>query len=274
MTDHPDRRPSDLPDLDHATPGWGRRRLAEVGPDAIQTYGFANAPGTFRSQRLPVEVRDGFADLWDAIAAEVVDFTAIHGTAALRTKSGRKKLWRRLERVLQLSQLVTIRLGYSYPLPGGRWAHRALGTAGSGGVAAVEQAAAGVAVVSGPTSSLVIAAVGAAMTELLEVYVATSARVERYRHAARTPSFETIATDLGVLYGAKGLGSRPAERRLAEDAMRSMLTRVIRRSQWRFGEMFVPLVGPAIAGGMTATTVARAQGPALREPDAIERGGN
>jgi hypothetical protein len=273
MSEHPERRPSDLPDLDHTTPGWGRARLAELGADQVEAVGFANAPGAFRSKRLPVEVREGFADLWDAVAAEVVDFVAINGAEALRTKAGRKRLWRRLERVLQLSQLVTIRLGYTYPLPTGRWAHRALGTGGSGAVAAVEQAATGLAVVSGPTSSLVVATVGAAMTEMLEVYVATSARVERYRHAARTPSFETISTDVGALYGAKGLGSRPAERRIAEEAMRAMLKRVIRRSQWRFGEMFVPLVGPVIAGGMTATVVTRAQGPALREPDAIERGG-
>ena len=270
MTEHPEHRPSDLPqDL---SPGWGRRYLAEIAPDQLAAVSFANAPGAFRSNRLPVEVREGFADLWDAVAAEVVDFTKIHGVEALRTKAGRKKLWRRLEKVLRVAQEVTIGLGYSYPLPTGRWAHRALGTGGSGAVAVVEQAATGVAVVSGPTSSLVIAVVGAAMTELLEVYVATSARVERYRHAARSPSFATIATDLGALDGAGGLGTRPTERRTAEAAMRRMLIRIISRSKWRFTNTFIPLVGPAVAGGMTATVVTRAQRPALREPDELERG--
>ncbi len=253
--------------------GWGRERLLQVASaEQIAQIGFDKAPAVFRSDRLPAEVRDGFADLWDAIAAEVVDFVALNGEATLRTKAGRNSLWVRLRRVLAQGQMVTIAMGHTYPLPLGPWGHRAVGVAGAGGLAFGEQFIAGASLLSGPTAPIIVAVVGAAMTELFEVYVAASARQERYRHAARRPSLETIATDLGALYGASGLGSRPTDRRMAEQAMRAMLTRVVRRAQWRFSETLVPAIGPVISGTMTGGIVTKAQRPALRAPDPTEQG--
>ena len=53
--------------------------------------------------------------------------------------------------------------------------------------------------------------------------------------------------------------------------MRQMLARVIARSRWRFAEVLALGIGPVVSGAMTANVVARAQRPALREPDDIER---
>lgn len=259
------------PGLGGLAPGWGRERLARVASaELIARVGADRAPAVFRSDRLPPEVQAGFADLWDAVAAEVVDFVALNGEASLRSKAGRGRLWQRLKRILAQGQVLSIALGHRYPLPLGPWGHRTAGVVGAGGLALGEQVTAGAALATGPTAPLIVAVVGAAMTELFEVYVAASARTERYRHAARTPSMETVATDLGALYGATGLGARPTDRRLAEQAMRAMLTRVLRRAQWRFSETLVPVIGPAISGTMTGSIVTRAQRPALRPPDAAE----
>ena len=266
--------PSDLelPGCHGLNPGWGRERLMATAPGQVAEVGFEHAPALFRSDRLPEEVREAFADLWDATAAEVVDFVNVHGVERLRTRAGRRALWKRLEVLLARAQRLSIGLGHAYPLDRGRWGHRTVGVVGSGGVAAGEQVIAGASVFTGPTSALIITFVGAAMTELLEVYVATSARVERYRFAARSPSVQTIAADMGAVYGATGLGSRPADRRVVEEAMRVMLTRVVRRAQWRFADALVPVVGPVIAGAMTGSAVTRTQSPALRELDELERG--
>jgi hypothetical protein len=51
-----------------------------------------------------------------------------------------------------------------------------------------------------------------------------------------------------------------------------MLERIIVRSQWRFAELLAIGVGPIVTGGVTGSRVMKAQRPALREPDDIERG--
>jgi hypothetical protein len=259
------------PDTRLPQPGWGRNRLLAAAPDLADRVGFSRAPARFRSAALPPEVRQAMADLWDAMAAEVVDEVRINGVASVRTRAGRKRLWTRLERVMSRAQQLVIYVGHAYPMPVGRWGHRSTGSLAAGGIAAGEQVLVGTSLFSGPSSPLVVAVVGAVMTEMLEIYFVASARMERYRFAARRPSAATIAADLGAIYGGQSNGTGTADRRVVEEALRMMLGRVVRRSKWRFGEALAIGVGPAAAGLMTGSAVVKAQRPALRDPDEIER---
>jgi hypothetical protein len=252
-------------------PGWGRDRLVASAPDLVETIGSSRAPRRFRSETLPPEVRQAMADLWDAMAAEVVDEVRINGVASVRTRAGRRRLWTRLERVMSRAQQLVIQLGHAYPIPTGLWGHRSVGSLAAGGIAAGEQMLVGSSLLTGPTSPLVVAVVGAVMTEMLEIYFVASARMERYRFAARRPSAATIAADLGMIYGGQSNGTGTADRRIVEEALRMMLGRVVRRSKWRFGEALAIGIGPAAAGAMTGAAVVRAQRPPLRDPDEIER---
>ncbi|HUQ63380.1 MAG TPA: hypothetical protein VM121_06485 [Acidimicrobiales bacterium] len=259
------------PDQRLPEPGWGRSRLRATAPDLVDQVGFSRAPQRFSSAAFPPEVRQAMADLWDAMAAEVVDEVRIHGVASVRTRSGRRRLWTRLERVMNRAQQLVIYLGHSYPMPVGRWGHRSAGSIAAGGIAVGEQVLVGTSLFAGPSSPLVVAVVGAVMTEMLEIYFVASARMERYRFAARRPSAATIAADLGAIYGGQSNGTGSADRRVVEEALRMMLSRVVRRSKWRFGEALAIGVGPAAAGFMTGSAVVKAQRPALRDPDELER---
>ena len=277
MPDSPD--PPQVPDLapgqqNFPRPGWGRDRLATTAPELVKTVGSSRAPRRFRSESLPPEVRQAMADLWDAMAAEVVDEVRINGVASVRTRSGRRRLWTRLERIMNRAQQLVIQLGHAYPLPTGLWGHRSVGSLAAGGIAAGEQMLVGSSLLTGPTSPLVVAVVGAVMTEMLEIYFVASARMERYRFAARRPSAATIAADLGMIYGGQSNGTGTADRRIVEEALRMMLGRVVRRSKWRFGEALALGVGPAAAGVMTGAAVVRAQRPPLRDPDELEHLGS
>ncbi len=274
MPEIPD--PPDVPDLvpvEHLVPrpGWGRDRLIATAPELVDKVGFPRAPRRFRSETLPPEVRQAMADLWDALAAEVVDEVRVNGVASVRTRSGRRRLWTRLERVMNRAQQLVIQLGHAYPMPTGLWGHRTTGSVAAGGIAAGEQLLVGSSLLSGPSSPLVVALVGAVMTEMLEIYFVASARMERYRFAARRPSAATIAADMGTIYGGQSNGTGTADRRIVEEALRMMLGRVVRRSKWRFGEALALGIGPAAAGVMTGTAVVRAQRPPLRDPDEFER---
>ena len=73
---------------------------------------------------------------------------------SLRTRRGRKTVWRRLEHVLDQAQVVTVTLGHRYPLQTGPWGHRSGGSLGSGAVAVGEQMVVTTSIVSGPSIAL------------------------------------------------------------------------------------------------------------------------
>jgi hypothetical protein len=252
--------------------GQGHERLAAHGAEAVAQVGSDRAPRRLRSERLPAEVREAIADTWDLVAAEVLDYVKLNGAGSVASRAGRRGLWRRLEKVLDQAQMVAIQLGHAYPIPGGRWRHRAVGTVGAGGLAAGEQVVVGASVVSGPVAPIVLAITSAVLTEFVEIYVSASARMERYQHAARTPSPASLAADIAAAYGASGLGTRSADRRMLQEALQAMLRRVVRRSEARFAETLAIGVGPIAAGLMTGSAVMRAQRRPLREPDQDEIG--
>jgi hypothetical protein len=247
-----------------------RRHLAitDLPPALADRLRFENAaPRRLRSDDLPAEVRDELAGLWDGIVADVYD-----EVAGLRRRKAfsRDQVARVLDRVghrfLQAERVVIVAAVHT-PLKGDRdWKHVAVGGAGGASSAAAEEIAAYGTMGTATTTAIVAAIAG----EVLETYVAASARVQQYHRAQRSPDPGVIVTDLAQAAGYGDAVGRRATNHVARDAAKWLGEALLERTARRFVRGLVPVVGVAIGGTMSAVSVRRVTKLALRPPSEDE----
>lgn len=210
------------------------------------------APRALRGAKLPPEVRATFRYVWNGIIADVYDeLRGESRTGHLR----RSTVSRILERVglrLQQSQVALIVAGVYYPFPGARSGTAAAGLT-SAGLAGAEEV-----IAYSSTGTAAAGAVGAAiMGELLEVYLASSARTRQYRQVGRAPSPERIVEDLAVVYGGAGRAGRRTTIETAQRAVRMLAARMVPRTSSRFFKALIPGVGIVLSGALSARDLRR-----------------
>lgn len=223
------------------------------------------APRVLRAAKLPPEVRATFRYVWNGIIADVYDeLRGESRTGHLR----RSTVSRILERVglrLQQSQVALIVAGVYYPFPGARSGTAAAGLT-SAGLAGAEEV---IAYSSAGTAAA--GAVGAAiMGELLEVYLASSARTRQYRDVGRAPSPERIVEDLAVVYGGAGRAGRRTTIETAQRAVRLLAARMLPRTSSRFFKALIPGVGIVLSGALSVRDLRRVLAVPLAPVDVEE----
>jgi hypothetical protein len=153
------------------------------------------------------------------------------------------------------------------PLKGDRdWKHIASGGAGGAGSAAAEEVAAFGSLGTATTVAIVAAIAG----EVVETYVAASARVQQYRRAQRDPDPGVIVTDLAEAAGYGDAVGRRASSVVARDAARWFGEWLLERTTRRFLRGLVPVIGVALGGGASALSVRRVAKLPLRPPSEDE----
>ena len=220
-----------------------------------------------RDDQLPAEVRDELAALWDGIVADVYDEVA---GLKRRRAFGRAQVQRVLERVrdrfLQAERVVIVGAVHR-PLAGGAdWRHVAAGGAGGAASAVAEEVAAYGTVGTATTTAIVAAIAG----EVLETYIAASARVQQYRRAGRRPDPGLVVTDLAQAAGYGDAAGRRATNRVARDAATWLSEALLTRTARRFARGLLPVVGVAIGGTVSAISVRRVTNLPLRPPSEDE----
>jgi hypothetical protein len=225
------------------------------------------APKRLRNDHLPDAVRDELAALWDGIVADVYDEVA---GLKRRRAFGRDQVQRVLARVrdrfLQAERVVIVGAVHR-PLAGDAdWRHVAAGGAGGAASAVAEEIAAYGTVGTATTTAIVAAIAG----EVLETYIAASARVQQYRRAGRRPDPGLIVTDLAQAAGYGDAAGRRASNRVARDAASWLGEALLTRTSKRFARGLLPVVGVAIGGTASAWSVRRVTNLALRPPSEDE----
>jgi hypothetical protein len=242
--------------------------LSDLPPGVADRLRFERAaPKRLRDEQLPAEVRDELAALWDGIVADVYDEVA---GLKRRRAFGRAQVQQVLERVrtrfLQAERVVIIGAVHR-PLGGDAdWRHVAAGGAGGAASAVAEEIAAYGTVGTATTTAIVAAIAG----EVLETYIAASARVQQYRRAGRRPDPGLIVTDLAQAAGYGDAAGRRASNRVARDAATWLGEALITRTSKRFARGLLPVVGVAIGGATSALSVRRVTNLALRPPSEDE----
>jgi hypothetical protein len=190
--------------------------------------------------------------VWNGVIADIYD--EMKG-AAKTSHLSRATIQRILDRIgtrLQQSQVVLIVAGVYYPFPGRRSGVAAAGLT-SAGLAGTEEV---IAYTSAGTAAA--GAVGAAvMGELLETYLASSARTQQYRRYGRSPSPERIVQDLAEVYGASGRTARRTKIETVQWAMRRLASQTVARTSGRFFKALVPGVGIVLSGAFSVRDVRR-----------------
>jgi hypothetical protein len=210
------------------------------------------APRALRAARMPPEVRATFRYVWDGVIADVYDELRGESRTAHLRRATVKRILERVGVRLQQSQVALIVAGVHYPFPGNR---SGVATAGltSAGLAGTEGI---IAYTSAGTAAA--GAVGAAiMGELLEVYLAASARTHQYERFGRSPSAERIVEDLAEVYGAEGRAGRRTSVESVQWALRQLARRTLPRTGTRFFRALVPGVGMAVSGAFSVRDVRR-----------------
>ncbi len=238
--------------------------LSDLPPALAERLRFDRAaPRRLRSDRLPAEVRDELAHLWDGIVADVYDEVA--GMKRRRAFS-RDQVDRVLDRVggrfLQAERVVIVAAVRRPMAVETEWRHIAVGGAGGAASAAAEEIAAFGTMGAAATTAIVAAIAG----EVLETYVAASARVQQYRQAHRSPDPGLVITDLAESAGYGDAVGRRASNHVARDAGRWLGEVLLTRTGRRFARGLVPVVGVAVGGTMSALSVRKVTKLPLRPP--------
>ncbi|MCU0311799.1 MAG: hypothetical protein MUE36_12760 [Acidimicrobiales bacterium] len=238
--------------------------LSDLPPALADRLRFESAaPRRLRNDALPPEVRQELAQLWDGIVADVYD--EVTGLKR-RTAFSRDRVDRVLDRVgnrfLQ-AQRVVIVAAVQKPLAGDAdWRHIAAGGAGGAAAAAAQEVAAYGTMGAATTTAIVAAIAG----EVLETYVAASARVQQYRQARRSPDTGLVITDLAEAAGYGDAMGRRASNHVARDAARWLGGALLKRTGRRFARALLPVVGVAVGGTMSALSVRKVTRLPLRPP--------
>jgi hypothetical protein len=221
------------------------------------------APKRFRSDRIPPPVRAELERLWDDVVADVFDEVAgLRRTKALRREQVERALTRIAERVLQ-AQRVVIFAAVHYPIPlGDDRRHVAMGAAGGGATAAVEELAAFGTAGTAATIAIVSAVVG----EVFETYVAASTRAGQYRQNHWPADPATVVVDLAEAAGYTEAVGRRATAAMAHKAVDWLGGALVRRTASRFVRGLIPVIGVAVGAGFSGWNINRVRRLPLRPP--------
>ncbi len=214
---------------------------------------FANAaPRRFRSDKVPAEAQQVFAELWDGIVADVYDEVAGLSRRKLFSKQVVERIVGRVAVRVRQAERALIVTGVYWPLPGDReWKHIAAGGTGGALAAASEELAAFGSAGTGATVAITSAIVG----ELFETYVAASGRTQQYRRTGRSPAPDLIVADLAQTMGLTRAAGRRAGHELTREALAWLDARIVERATKRFARGLVPVVGVASGAGLGGSGV-------------------
>jgi hypothetical protein len=238
--------------------------LESLPPAMVERLRFERAaPKRFRDEHLPAPIRAELGDLWDGIIADVYDEVAgLRRTKAFRAEQVARVLARIADRVLQ-AQRVVIFTAVHYPLPyAGERRHVAFGAASGGAAAAVEEVAAFATAGTAATIAIAAAVVG----EVLESYIAASARTGQYREQHWPADPATVVLDLAEAAGYTEAVGRRATAALAHKAVDVLGQALLRRTASRFARGLIPVFGVAVGAGVSGWNINRVQRLALRPP--------
>jgi hypothetical protein len=262
-----DRPPPPEADLTPA-PAGQHTELSDLPEGLADQLSFEQAaPAALRNdKRFPPEVRGLFEEIWDGIVADVyVELIHEQQKGRKRGQFSRPTIRRIMQRVsdrLHRSQAALIVAGVYYPAPGSPTAHSVAAGATGGVLAGVEEVVAYSS--AGPAAATAVTA--AMLAELLDTYLAASARTRQYQRWGRSPSAELIATEL-----ARARGVDHHARRASTASMRAMLRQLgenlVARTGRRFFRGLIPAVGIAINAVSSGNDVRRI---ARLEPAAID----
>ena len=252
--------------LESVDTGEHRVELRDLPADVAERISYESAaPRAVKSKRLPPEAREAFAAIWDDLIGDVYDELK---TARRRDAFSKATLNRVLERVggrIARGQRLLIVTGVHVPVPAGDWSHVSSAVGGSALAAGAAEVAA-----YGSFGAAAAVAVGAAiMGELLETYLASSARTRAYERAGRSPDAQMIADDLAASLG-HDVTSRRAARESAQATLRWLGRHAIERTGSRFMRGIVPVAGVALAGGLTWRDMRRVLSVEMRPPGTDE----
>jgi hypothetical protein len=183
-----------------------------------------------------------------------------------RKAFSREQVERVLDRVgarfLQAERVVIVAAVHR-PLSGeAEWRHIAAGGASGAAAAAAEEIAAYGTMGTAATTAIVAAIAG----EVLETYVASSARVQQYRRAHRSPDPGLVVTDLAEAAGYGDAVGRRATNHVARDASRWLGEALLLRTGRRFMRTLLPVAGVAVGGTMSALSIRKVTRLPLRPP--------
>jgi hypothetical protein len=210
------------------------------------------APRALRAAKLPPEVRATFRYVWNGVIADIYDELRGESRTGHLKRSTVSRILERVGLRLQQSQVALIVAGVYYPFPGQRSGVTTAGLS-SAGLAGAEEV---IAYSSAGTAAA--GAVGAAvMGELLEVYLAASARTRQYRDYGRSPSPERIVEDLAEVYGASGRAGRRTKIESVQWALRRLAAQTLPRTGSRFFKALIPGVGIVVSGAFSVRDMRR-----------------
>jgi hypothetical protein len=260
-------------DLTPAPPGH-HTELADLPQEVADQLAFevAAPAGLRKGKRYPPEVRTLMSEIWDGIVADV--YVELVNEAAKGKKRGHfnrttiRRIMGRVSDRLHRSQAALIVAGVYYPAPGGPGAQAVAAGAAGGALAGIEEVVAYTS--AGPAAA---AAVTAAMiSELLDTYLAASARTRQYQKWGRSPSAELIATELARARGAE-FTTNKASRASMRALLRRMGDDLVRRTGARFFRGLIPAVGigiNAVVSGRDVQRIAKLE-PAPIDAEEAER---
>lgn len=237
----------------HPEPQRRPARLDDLTPELAERLRYERAaPLAARQPSLPPEVRGQLERIWNALVAELaLSYDGVPWRQA-RRPSGFEERLRRLRPLLDHAERAMVFLGTHHPVPGGRpWAHTAVAAGASGGMTAVDQLLA----VGSAGAGFAAFAATAVVAELLEVYVAASARARQYERVGRSPDAALVALDLAEVWGGASLAGRSSRRRALLPALTSLTERLVRRSVTRFTKGLVLVGGVAWAAVASGRTI-------------------
>lgn len=223
----------------------------------------AAAPKRLRTADLPAPVAEELRQLWDGIVADVYDQVAgVSRRKALGRDQVQQVLQRVASRVVHAERVLIVAAVHA-PVPASaEWKHVAMAGAGGAGAAFAEE----LAVLGSAGTAVTVAIVAAVAGEVLETYVAASARTVQYERAHRSPDAAIVVTDLAEAGGFGNSANRRANVRVVREAADWLGQQLIERTARRFARSLVPVVGVAIGGGTSAAGVRKVTKLPLRPP--------
>jgi hypothetical protein len=149
---------------------------------------------------------------------------------------------------------------------GGPTKHVAVAAGVSGTTTAAEQSM----LIASATTAAALAVTTALVAELVEVYLAASARTGQYRAAHREPGPDLIAADLADALGGTPLSARSNGRLATQQALATLATRLLARSSRRLVQGATIGVGVAWSSGASVRTLRKVVGLEMRPPTTDE----
>lgn len=253
---------------DQPAPRRRHLELSEMPPALVAKLSFEKAaPKRLRKADLPAETREIVAGLWDSVVADVWDQIAGAPRRSLLDRDRITEILAAVADTAQQGERALIVAAVHHPLPGSAtWKQATAASLGAAGSAAVS----GLAVLGTAGTGAAVALTAAVVGEVLETYVAASARTHQYRHARRAPDPALVAADLAEALGEPGLNDRRVDRELLARSLAYLARTLVPRTASRFSRGLIPVAGAVAAGGMAGRDVVRVTNLPLRSPNEDE----